>query len=254
MTTIVFLVGEGEYESHRTMRPIAELMGERLGATIVYRTPDILDDQPDFPQQSFGDLSVLQQADLLVVYTRWRRLPDAEMQHIVDYCTSGGPVLGLRTSTHAFHYPEESRWREWNDRFGREVLGSPWISHHGHSSSTEVTRATDAGHPVLDGIPESFHVRSWLYRAELSDGCTPVLWGSPVDPENEPTPSPVAWVWEQGDRRTAYTELGHPADLEQNEVQRLLLNLARWCLDAEADTKTDQEADQPAGAFGRASR
>lgn len=54
MARIFFLVGEGEYESDRTMRPIAKLMEKELGAEVVYKTPDELADMPDFPKQSFG--------------------------------------------------------------------------------------------------------------------------------------------------------------------------------------------------------
>lgn len=231
MTKIVFLVGEGEYESDRTMRPIADLMEAELGAEVSYHTPDILDDMPDFPAQSYGDLSALDDADLLVVYTRWRQLPDAEMQKIVDYCERGGAVIGLRTSSHSFHYPEGSQWAGWNDGFGRDILGSPWISHHGHSSSTDVTWAEAEGHPILEGIPEAFHLRAWLYRTELSEGCTPILWGEPVDPEDEPTPSAVAWTWERDNgQRTVYTNMGHPSDMKQTIVHRFLVNAARWCL------------------------
>jgi hypothetical protein len=233
MTRIVVLAGEGEYESDRTMRPIADLFEERLGAVVSYRTPDVLADMPDFPDQSFGDLSHLAEADLLVVYTRWRRLPDAEMQAVVDYCDRGGAVLGLRTSSHAFRYPPDSRWADWNDGFGREVLGSPWISHHGHSSSTDVTWAEPEGHPILRGIPQAFHLRSWLYRTELSAGCEPILWGEPVDPEDAPTPSAVAWTWERDGRRTVYTNMGHPSDLRQTVVRDFLVNAARWCLEGD---------------------
>ncbi|WP_138418718.1 ThuA domain-containing protein [Sinomonas gamaensis] len=235
MTKIVFLVGEGEYESDRTMRPIADHLAAALGAEVVYKTPDVLEDMPNFPKQSFGDLSDLDDADLLVVYTRWRQLPDAEMRHIVDYCDRGGHVIGLRTSSHAFHYPPESEWAEWNDGFGRDVLGSPWISHHGHSSSTDVTWASKEGHPILEGIPESFHLRAWLYRTDLSEGCVPILWGEPVDPENEPTPSAVAWTRERPNgQRTVYTNMGHPSDLRQSIVKTFLANAAKWCLQSGA--------------------
>jgi hypothetical protein len=54
VTSIMFLVGEGEYESHRTMRPVAEEMGTVLGADITYRVPDVLPDMPHFPRSSFG--------------------------------------------------------------------------------------------------------------------------------------------------------------------------------------------------------
>lgn len=239
MTKIVFLAGEGEYESYRTMRPIADLFEQQLDAAVTYKTPDVLEDMPDFPAQSFGDLSDLRTADLLVVYTRWRQLPDAEMQEIADYCSRGGAVIGLRTSSHAFHYPNDSKWANWNDGFGRDILGSPWISHHGHSSSTDVSWAEPGGHPILKGIPEAFHLRAWLYRTELTEGCQPILVGEPVDPENEPTPSPVAWTWERNGQRTVYTNMGHPSDLRQTVVHDFLINAARWCLPQAGDGSTE---------------
>jgi type 1 glutamine amidotransferase len=227
---VVILAGEGEYESDRTMRSVASDYERELGADVDYRTPDVLDDIGVFPPSSFGDLSSLAEADLLVVYTRWRQLPDAEMQQIVDYLERGGNVIGLRTSTHAFHYPEGTRWAAWNDGFGRDVLGSPWISHHGHTSTTDVTHVDGVEHPILAGIPDSFHLASWLYRADLAPGSQPVLWGVPVDPENEPEPSPVAWVRELGDQRIVYTNMGHQEDLDDPIVHRFLLNAARWTL------------------------
>ena len=223
---IAVLAGEGEYESDQTMRAVAGDLGRV--ADVTYLTPDVLPDHPEFPASSFGGLKELERADLLVVYTRFRRLPDEEMARLAAYVDRGGAVLGLRTSTHAFHFPEGSRWAAWNDGFGRDVLGSPWVSHHGHTSSTDVSRIVD--HPVLDGVAEIFHSRSWLYRVRLAPGCTPLLHGDPVDPEDEPTPGPVAWVRETGGRRVFFTSLGHPDDFALEPFRRLLVNAARWCL------------------------
>ena len=228
MNRVVVFAGEGEYRSDETMKVVADDIRDELGADVTYRTPDVLEDYPEFPESSFGGLSELSAADLLVIYTRFRRLPDAEMVQLADYLAGGGAVLGLRTSTHAFHFPPESHWAEWNDGFGRDVLGSPWISHHGHDSSTDISRSRV--HPVLAGIDESFHSRSWLYRVELSAGCVPLLHGDPIDPEDEPTPGPVAWVRETDDRRAFFTSLGHPDDFALTPFRRLLVNAAGWCL------------------------
>jgi hypothetical protein len=225
MTRVTILAGEGEYGSHEAMRIVAADLREQLGAEISYRTPDVLDDYPEFPESTFGGLDELRTADLLVIYTRFRRLPDDEMAALRDY---GGPVIGLRTSTHAFHYPPGSVWESWNDGFGRDVLGSPWISHHGHSSSTDVSRYPGVDHPVLTGI-DQFRSRSWLYRVDLSPGCIPLLHGDPVDPEDEPTPGAVAWV-RDNERRVFYASLGHPEDFELPEFRRLLVNAAGWCV------------------------
>lgn len=227
---VTILAGEPEYDSQESMRPIAQLLADQLDVEIDYRTPSILADEPDFPESSFGDLSVLEDTDLLVVYTRFRRLPDQEMSALRTYLRGTGGVLGLRTSSHAFRFGIDSPWAEWNDGFGRDVLGSPWISHHGHSSSTDVTVLPGAPTDLVDGVPASFHVRSWLYRTELAQWCRPVLWGVPVDPEKAATPGPVAWFGEPEDRRTFYTSLGHAEDLTTDPVRRLLVNAAGWIL------------------------
>jgi type 1 glutamine amidotransferase len=231
MSKIVILAGEGEYESDRTMRPVADDLHREIGADIVYRTPDVLPDMPLFPSSSFGDLDDLADADLLVIYTRFRILPDEEMRRIVEFCERGGSVLGLRTSTHAFHYPVDSPWSAWNDQFGRDVLGSPWVSHHGHTSTTDVTWFSDQGHPILEGIPQRFHSSSWLYRYDLQPDCQPILWGTPLTPESEATPAPFAWVRERGEQRVVYTNMGQQQDFELDPVRKFLVNAARWCID-----------------------
>lgn len=227
---VTMLAGEPEYDSQDSMRAVAARFAEQLGVTVDYRTPSILADEPDFAESTFGDLSGLEDTDLLVVYTRFRRLPDLEMVALADYLATGRGVLGLRTASHAFHFTEDSKWFGWNDEFGREVLGSPWISHHGHSSSTDVTVLPDAPAELINGVPATFHVRSWLYRTELESWCRPILWGEPVDPESQPTPGPVAWYGQPEGRRTFSTSLGHAEDLASEPVQRLLTNAAGWIL------------------------
>jgi uncharacterized protein len=230
VTRVVVLAGEGEYGSDQTMRGVAADLRSQLGAEVSFRVPDVLPDYPEFPRSSFGDLADLATADLLVIYTRFRQLPEPEMAALAAYRARGGAVLGLRTSTHAFRFPPGSPWTEWNDGFGRDVLGTPWISHHGHSSHTIVSREPGCAHPVLDGLPSSFASRSWLYRAELSAGCSPVLHGEPVAAEDEPTPGPVAWTREVRGGRVFFTSLGHPEDFTLDPFRRLLVNAARWCL------------------------
>lgn len=230
MTSIVVMAGEPEYESAQTMRPIADLLATELGASIHYRVPDVLDDTPEFPVSSFGDLAPLADADLLVLYTRFRNLPDEEVAAIAEFVARGGSLLALRTSTHAFHLAVGSPWFEWSEAFGKDIVGSPWISHHGHSSSTDVAIEPRAPQEFVAGLPATFHVRSWLYETQLAPWARPVLGGLPVDPETEPRSGPVAWYGEPRGRRTFYTSLGHPDDLVQAPVRTLLLNAARWAV------------------------
>jgi type 1 glutamine amidotransferase len=226
------LAGEPEYGAHQSMRPIADLLERELGVEVSYHTPSVIADEPDFPESTFGDLKDLDDARLLIIYTRFRRLADREMKSLQSFLEGPGAVIGLRTSSHAFRFESQEPWVDWNVGFGRDVLGSPWISHHGHSSSTDVSVRSDAPEDLVAGLPQHFHVRSWLYHTELQPWCRPILDGVPVDPECPPVTGPVAWYGEPDNKRRFYTSLGHAEDLEQEPVRRLLINAVGWALGA----------------------
>jgi type 1 glutamine amidotransferase len=230
MTDVVMLLGDPEYCSHRSMPAIAADWSTRLGVQVHLRTSSIIHDEPDFPVSTFGDLTVLDDADLVVVYTRFRRIPDSEVAALAAYLARKRPIMGLRTANHAFRLSHSSPWHEWGNNFGREIFGSPWVNHHGHSSSTDVSPAPGAPPALVAGLPGSIHVRSWLYLTDVATWCQPVLDGVPVDPEGEPAPGPVAWCGDNNGRRTYYTSIGHPDDLATPAVRDSLVNAARWAL------------------------
>jgi hypothetical protein len=104
----------------------------------------------------------------MVIYTRRRDLPEHQLQLVEDYIKAGKPVVGLRTSTHAFMPADNSKWahysdtyegekKEWEGGFGRVVLGEKWVSHHGqhkHTSTRGVIAPGAAEHPILRGIKD----------------------------------------------------------------------------------------------------
>jgi uncharacterized protein len=138
VTHVAILAGDSEYGSQDLMRMVERDLLALPGRRVSYWVADVVDD-------AIG-------ADVLVVYTRWLELPDAQMRSIAEYLDRGGAVVGLRTSTHAFRFADGSPWAAWNDGFGRDVLGTPWVSHHGHRSRTVVTRPAGVDHPILDGL------------------------------------------------------------------------------------------------------
>jgi hypothetical protein len=78
-------------------------------------------------------LEILDSADLVICMLRFRRWPDDQMAHFVRYVESGRPIIGIRTSTHAFQYPADSpspyrRYsfdsKEWEGGFGRQIIQS----------------------------------------------------------------------------------------------------------------------------------
>lgn len=231
---IVFVTGDDEYRSEITMPMIAGL-AERAGfrTSVAYARP-----RPQ-TENNIEGLEALRTADLMVIYTRFRALPDDQLRLILDYVASGKPIIGLRTSTHAFNYPKDSPHAALNDSFGTDLFGQRWITHHGHRSSTDVTiHASGASHPILRGVGP-FRARSWLYHVAplAGEGNTILLDGKSIDSEKKPEAlakfppdQPVAWTREYKGARVFFTTLGHPADFEQESMRRLLVNAIFWTL------------------------
>jgi type 1 glutamine amidotransferase len=182
-------------------------------------------------------LDALETADLMVMFTRFRALPDDQLARVRKYVDSGKPVVGLRTSTHAFLYPEGSPHVALNDGFGRDVFGQKWITHHGNKSSTQVTVHDASGsHPILRGVTP-FLARSWLYHVEPLNGpATILLDGGSINSQQAsrhdkyPPRQPVAWTREHRGARVFFTTLGHPEDFSQESMRRLVVNGILWAL------------------------
>ena len=210
----------------------------------------VLKSYPDHTsEENIPGLEALKDADLAVFYLRWRRLPAEQVKYIDDYLKSGKPLLGLRTSTHAFNYPKGHPLEKWN-AFGEFAMGSPpgWggaagHTHCGHECSTDVSVIKEnAKHPILTGVDPSFHVRSWLYKV-LPDypakGSTSLLMGKAVNPDKAGfEDNPVAWTWQTpAGGKVFATTMGHPADISVEAFQRLMINAIHWTLDKQEKKK-----------------
>ncbi len=145
---IVLISGDEEYRSEEALPQLAKILSKRHGfkCTVLFAQDPA---KPGIVNANYVEnipgLEALSTADMMVIFTRFRALPDDQMLHIENYLKSGRPVLGIRTATHAFNFPEDSdsnytyysnnyagAFDEWTDGFGRMVLGEKWISHHGH--------------------------------------------------------------------------------------------------------------------------
>ena len=231
---IVFIAGEDEYKSELTLPLVAkdvELYGAKTTVLKAFPNPSNTSNIPG--------LEILQHADLAVFFIRFRTLPEEQFRHIRNYIEKGKPVIGLRTSTHGFLYPQGHPLEQWNTRFGIEVLGAPWIKHYGHSSSTDVFIAPKAkNQPILFGISDNFHVRSWLYYVlpyPPKDRSEILLFGKSVNPELQPGEqaviNPVAWTFKNDfGGRTFTTTMGHPEDFQVPAFRKLLINGIHWAL------------------------
>ena len=139
---IVLVTGDEEYRSEESMPQLARILAQRHGFTCTVLFAIDRKDGTINPQQldNIPGLEKLPTAHLMVVFLRFRDLPDEQMEYIVDYLELGKPVVGLRTATHAFNNPNSPRFAKyhWQSKvegyeqgFGRQVLGETWISHHG---------------------------------------------------------------------------------------------------------------------------
>ena len=139
---IVFVTGDDEYRSEEGMPMLAKILSVRHGFRCTVLFPIHPEDgtiTPNF-QNNIPGTQKLNDADLMVLFTRFRELPDDQMKPIIDFSNSGKPMIGLRTSTHAFHYQKNKNsvyakytWNSqnppggfWQASLWRHLGKSPW--------------------------------------------------------------------------------------------------------------------------------
>jgi len=234
---VVFVTGDHEYGGEETMPPLAAELERNydLKTTVLKSYPD------QNAEENIPGLEALDTADLAIFFLRWRRLPEDQVKHIEDCMKRGTALMGFRTTSHSFKYPDDHPLVHWN-AWAAEAFGAPpgWgngHTHYGHDSSTDVS-IMDEGkdHPVMTGVDGPFHCRSWVYHVTPMSppaDATPLLLGHPVNPRTEDAEdNPVAWVWQnQHGGRVFFTTLGHPEDFKEEPVVRLVVNAIHWCLD-----------------------
>src|SRR5947209_16449238 len=137
---IVLVSGDEEYRSEEALPQLGKILAKQHGfkCTVLFAIdPKDGTINPNIKNNIPG-LEALKTADLMIIATRMRDLPDEQMKHVVDYVESGRPIIGMRTATHAFDLNAKSAYhkftwtsKEWPGGFGKQILGETWVSHHG---------------------------------------------------------------------------------------------------------------------------
>src|SRR5579871_2023281 len=101
---IVLVSGDEEYRSEEALPQLGKILAKHHGfkCTVLFAI-DPKDGTINPNVSNIPGLEALQTADLMIIFTRFRDLPDEQMKHIVDYVEAGKPIVGLRTATHAFN-------------------------------------------------------------------------------------------------------------------------------------------------------
>jgi hypothetical protein len=256
---IVLIAGDDEYRSEEVIPQLAKILAVRQGfkCTVLFAVNKETGEIDPSTLDNIPGLEVLKDADLLVMFLRWRELPDDQMKMIMDYTNSGKPILALRTSTHPFNYKtrKDSPYAKWSYNskdpkggYGRQVFGETWVNHYGRHN-VESTRGVIAdamkGKAIVKGCEDIWGPSDVYSLTTLEGDCRPVIMGqvlvgmNPTDKPNPDKPSvPVAWfkgyTGDQGrTSRIFTTTMGHVGDLKSEGFRRLLVNACYWCLSME---------------------
>lgn len=260
---IVLVSGDEEYRSEEALPQLAKVLAKHHGfrCTVLFAVdpkdgtinPNVRDNIPG--------LEALRTADLMIIATRFRDLPDEQMKEIAAFVDSGRPILGMRTATHAFDLKPGTSyarygWRskEWDGGFGRQVLGETWINHHGQHGKQSTGGVIAPGredHPILRGIHDGDiwgPTDVYEVRLPLPGDSQPLVLGQvlegmkPADPPVAGKPNdpmmPVAWTKtytaaEGKAGRVFATTMGASQDLSSEGLRRLLVNACYWAVGLE---------------------
>jgi hypothetical protein len=255
---IVFVSGDEEYRSEESLPMLAKLLAARHGfqCTVLFAIhpqtgeldPNTLDNLPG--------LESLATADLLVICTRFRELPDEQMKFVDAYLEAGKPVLGIRPAVVSFRnkpasryfkYSSDNRTGDYAGGFGQQVLGSTWISHHGahgQESSRGLIVQAQRSHPILRGVgtlwgPTDVYT---IHTPIPHDGQVLVLGQvlkgmQPDDAPSDKPPMPLAWTKDyptkRGKARVFMTTMGASQDFANADFRRLVVNACFWAVGLE---------------------
>lgn len=253
---IVFIANDHEYRSEETCPALARILTLHHGfdTTVLFG----IDEQGHIKAGSnnMPGTDVLKNADLLIIFARFLDLPDAQMKPIHDYLQRGCPVIGLRTSTHAFKIESESAYKQYDFRnkdqaykggFGHQILGQSWVGHYGknHKQSTRIDLVeSKKSHPILTGVKDAW-VHAGGYNAEpqpdweILATAQPLLAMKPTG-EDDPKKPAMAGHWTRnyttadGKKHRVVTSLyGASEDIQNEGYRRLLINSTFWALGLE---------------------
>lgn len=258
---IVLVSGDEEYRSEEAMPMLGKILSQRHGfhCTVIFSLST--DGSYIDPNNSAGlhGLAALDDADLMIIGTRFRHPNEEEAKHMTKFLNDGKPVIGIRTATHAFNgngsFGGEIPFGQW----GRRILGEQWVSHHGgHKTqgARGVIEDANANHPILNAVDDVFAPSDVYGVIHLTDDDTILMRGAVTESlapdsknvagaKNDPM-QPFAWLHTyeapNGKQGQAFaTTAGASVDLVNEGLRRMIVNAALFLTGHEvpADANVD---------------
>ena len=260
---IVFIASDHEYRGEETCPAIARILAKHYGfkCTVLFG----LDEKGFIKAGSsrIPGMEALESADMMFLFMRFLNPADESMKYFDEYLQRGGPVLGLRTTTHAFNgikgQYEKYHFRydkeDYHMGFGRQVLGETWAGHYGqnHKCSTRLDPIPEQlGHVVLSGV-KNMHCKAGAYDANPMPNSV-ILANNQVlqtmEQGSEPLagkpPKPAVWVrtyksasGKEG--RVFCSTQGASEDIVNDGFRRCVINGVFWCMGFENEIKPDMD-------------
>ncbi|WP_411846009.1 PVC-type heme-binding CxxCH protein [Roseibacillus persicicus] len=259
---IVFLASDHEYRAEETCPALARILAKHHGfkCTVVFGVDD--EGHLKAGSSQVSGLAALADADLFFIFTRFLDLPEEEMDHLIAYLDKGGPVVGLRTASHAFKIPADSPYAKYSFNskvqgyeggFGHQILGNTWVGHYGknHVQGTRLTIAEgQEKHPILQGVGEAF-CHAGAYVGIPAPDFTVLVNSQPLvsmDPKAEVDKSKPAnasawtrhYTSKDGKKhRVFHSTQGASQDLLDENYRRLIVNGTLWACGLESKIEPD---------------
>lgn len=240
---IVLIAGDEEYRSEESCPMLGKILAKRFGfkATVLFPiNPEGGYVDPNYSSNIPG-MDAIKNADLVIVGTRFRKLPDAQLKAFADYLNAGKPVFGFRTATHGFSGSAKTGNIAWG-QFGPNILGEGWAGHYGKhkkQGARGVINPAHAKHPILNGV-ETFFAESDVYGVKrvtadnatvLAHGVvTDTLYADSADTEGK-VPQVAVWIkdYKTPDGKPGKalcSTFGSSCDLDDENLRRLFINAA----------------------------
>jgi len=235
---IVLVSGDEEYRSEEALPQLAKILSTHHGfdCTVLFaQDPALLGIvDPNFTNNIPGT-AMLENADLMILFTRFRDLPNEQMKHFENYLQKGKPIIAIRTSTHAFNVKDSlsnyQHWgnyydgekTDWKGGFGKKILGGNWHTHHGHhkQQSTRGQFAEGAKeHPILKNIAvEKIWGATDVYGHPLPmpEGTQILVLGQTVDRENPYDENDLFFGMKPTDNKIATSNSASKKDYNPND-------------------------------------
>jgi type 1 glutamine amidotransferase len=280
---IVFVTGDEEYRSEEVGPMLAKILAVRHGfdCTVLFSLNPADGTIDPLNQTNIVGVPLLRDADMMVIFARFRELPDDQMKYVDEFVKSGKPILGIRTATHAFEIKRNKAsafakydWQSkvWPGGFGQQVLGDTWVSHHGNhgvESTRGVINEAFKDHPILKGVADIWGPTDVYTIIHLPKDANVLVWGevlAGMKPTDQPIPGPknhpmMPLIWtrnytgESGHTsRIICSTIGAAVDWQCEDLRRLFVNACYWALDLEdkipAKSNVDYVGEYKPSYFG----